>query len=75
MYCDITLMERFCPDCWDRIWAEWYEYSDDGDYYDLVYEFPSDEYIISKYKGNDLVCKLEREMPTVKSKKKHWRQK
>jgi hypothetical protein len=82
---DLTLIERFCPTCWDRIWAEWYRYYDDTEFYDLTYEYPTDEYIIAKYKGNDLVAKIERESPTrkvpgswtkpiknKKPKKKHW---
>lgn len=57
---DLTLIERFCPNCWNRIWAEWYEYPDSSDYYDLTYAYPTNEYIISKYKGNALVAKIER---------------
>ena len=57
---DPSLIERFCPTCWDRIWAEWYEYPENSEHYNLTYEYPSDEYIISKYKGNDLVSKIKK---------------
>jgi hypothetical protein len=77
------IVEKYCPDCWNRIWAEWYEYPDDSDYYDLCYASPSDEYIIKTYKGNDLVAKLEKNKPKYDpevtctlgesdKKKKHW---
>jgi len=82
---DNTLIDRYCPDCWNRIWAEWYEYPYDTEYYELTYTSPSAEYIIGKYKGNDLVAKIEREMiveepklpktsplKTLWGKKKHW---
>lgn len=70
---DSTLQERFCPDCWNRIWAEWYYSTGDESWdYDLSYDTPTDEYIISKYKGNDLIGTIEKDIIVEEPKKKHW---
>jgi len=74
---DNNIIKRYCLKCWNRIWAEWYIYGDDGIMDLRTDAIPGTEYILAKYKGNNLVAKMEgvsfAELHDKKAKvKKHW---